>query len=312
MSLFSKCRVLHPVLFLLVVSSALGLNCSAQITSGNQAAAPPSVRQLALNVLVVDKSGVPDSDLRASDFHISIDGSPRTVQSAVTGAAPVSIVFLIDTSGSMYRQKKNVADLVKAVTRTLPSGSEVMFIEFAQWVTPVKAFTPVSIIDLSFLDAPSARGGSSVFDAVVEGERYMAEQARNARRALILLSDGNDNSSNHSSKDTISAVHWPGAPTLYLVDIYDDRDTESEVRHARKGLEAIADSGGGMIFDAMRERNFETCGMKVAAAIQSQYLLGYIATNLPSSAMHKVQIELTAPQNGMSVHAIREYMGPVQ
>ena len=291
----------------------VGANHLAAQSDGSASSAP----QQALNALVVDKSGTPDTNLQGSDFRITVDGMPRTIQSAVAGDAPISLAFVIDTSGSMHDKVGGVNELVETLIKGLPRGSEVMVVLFNDKPLLRMPFTQDSSVVPSFLQNFRGYGGTALFDAVIETEAYIADHARNPRRSLVLISDGDDNASHNSSKETIPSIEWSGAPTIYSVEIHVEDDNPQvsgeEVKFGKKMLNSLSESSGGLLFEVKKNKDFELCATKIVNAIRGQYVVRYsVLSEAGNAPKHKIQVGLATENKSLTVHAIKEYQSAAQ
>jgi len=190
---------LNAAPFLLLVALGGTEAATAQLVVLTTPPAPTQLKtswpEINLNVVVLDKSEDPVEQVPSANFHLFEDGSERPIKSLAALDSPVSIAFVIDSSGSTYMRRGLYTEVVKRVANALPAGSEVMITQFDDQVKLVLPFTPASSADLSFLNILDSRGRSVMFDAVVTSEQYFSEHAHFAKRALVLLSDGGEDAS---------------------------------------------------------------------------------------------------------------------
>lgn len=281
------------------------INLAAQ--SGGEAGSSP---QVDLNVLVIDKSGTPVTSLEGSDFRVTVDGTPQTIQSAVAGDAPISVAFVIDTSGSMYRQRSAITAIVTAVAQALPRGSEIAAIEFSDTPHIEQQLAPVAGNSLSVLQHLDARGCTALLDAVMEGERLLAGQAHNPRRALILIGDGGDNCSTHSIQESDRTIQQPGAPALYsfvLVPVV--RNGTSPAEQGAQVMKSLVRMSGAVVFAPRKERDFTPALAALVAAIRSQYVLTFTAAH-PDRDGSRHTLEMRLPGRNLSIFGLPAYFAP--
>lgn len=127
-----------------LLSLAFGVSQAALSQVG--APAPQGHRwpNIDLNILVVDKSGQPQAPIDRSAFHLFENGAERPIDSVTAGDVPVSLALLIDTSGSTYGNRNTISAVATAIIRSLPPGSEVMAVLFAEKAYIDLPFTPRS------------------------------------------------------------------------------------------------------------------------------------------------------------------------
>ena len=153
-----------------------------------------------LSVAVTDRSGRPVRGLTADQFAISVGGAPRPVLQFSAGRAPVSLGILLDSSGSMTKDLKILADeraqwahvrrtLELLVTR-LDAADEVFFAAFNEGVA-AGPWTQDHMGLLREFDALRPGGGNALLSAVPEVLPTF-ELARYPRKVLLLITDGKD------------------------------------------------------------------------------------------------------------------------
>lgn len=266
-----------------------------------------SFPEIKLNVLVLAKSGQPENQ-DGSAFRVFEDGAERPIQSVGAAESPVSLLFVIDKSGSMYLHNPPIDAAIGAILKALPAGSEVAVILFQEQAWLQLPFTPAATADFSFLDRMFNQGPSAMFDAIVEGENYISTHARYSRRALVLVSDGGENSSEATRDDVLRFLEWPGAPEFYSL-ILNAPDDDS-ARGART-MEAIADAAGGVAFKPGKKGSIAASADRVAACIRSQYVLTFTTADAAHNG-HASKVEVRLPGKDLRIHALHLYRAPSQ
>ncbi len=293
----------------LLAIAAGGKPLVGQGSSDTSRSAEPAVDQswpeVNLNVVVLDKHGAPQT-VDEHQFQLFEDGAERPPQFRGSPDSPISIGFIIDTSGSMFRRLGSTAWTVKAIVKALPEGSEVMAVLFGDEAHLDLPFTPISKADLSFLDRRSARGGTALFDALVVTEQYFAAHARYARRALVLFSDGGDDASHSREKDAIRSLQSPGAPTFYSFNFPDPWPPPG----GKHTMDLLAKAGGGVAF-APKEKDLEPEVTRLISVIPSQYVLRFTAADAARDGKaHKLEVRLS--DRTLQILALPVYYAPSQ
>lgn len=264
--------------------------------------------QVHLSVVVLDKSGDPHATLTPDKFRIFEDHSPRTIESVSTQDSPMSVVFVIDTSGSMYKQGPMIATVVQAVTRELPAGSEMAAIEFSETPHVEQPFAPVAGNDLSVLQHLDARGCTASLDAVLEAEQLLTGEAHFARRALVLIGDGWDNCSTHSIKEAVEGFWQPWAPSFYAF-ILTPAVKGSPRQDVGENVDILLHAGGAVVFAPRKDQELNVWAGKLAAAIRSQYLLTFIASDAARDG-RKHLLEVRVPIKNLAILTTLCYIAP--
>ncbi len=301
---------------------ALGVGRPALAQAGTQGGQDHSWPKLDLNVLVVDKTGQPQALIDKSAFHVFENGAERPIESIIAGDTPVSLAFLIDTSGSMYdKQATNaghdrraaIAALVTDIIRALPTGSEVMAVLFADQAFIDLPFTSAEPAPLAFLGRLDDRGGTAFYDALVATENYVSKSARYPKRALVVLSDGDDNRSTLSLQNALRKIEQerPPTPTLYFVDLLDPRAGFAERRHSEVAVKFLISAGGGVPISAGKQPDPAALATRITALIRSQYLFSITAAEGPRDGGYR-KLEVRVEPAGLESHAMPGYFAPIQ
>lgn len=262
---------------------------------------------------MVDKSGQPQAPLDKSAFHVLENDVERPIAAVVAGDMPVSLAFIIDTSGSTYGNRDTVASVVTAAIRTLPPGSEVMAVLFADQAYIDLPFAPAQPAPLSFLERLDARGPTAFYDALVATENYIASHARYPKRALMVLSDGNDNDSSLNLQQTLRRIEQepPGAPTIYFVDLPEARAKPVEKRHSHAVARLVISTCGGFVIIAGRNEDAVSLSTRIAALIRSQYVFTFTAAGaVPDERFRKLEVRVD--RANLEVHAVSGYFPRTQ
>jgi VWFA-related protein len=242
-------------------------------------------------------------DLDASDIKILDDRKPplKVLQFSPGSKLPLRLALLIDTSGSVqdrFSFEKHAA--AKFVERMLNSSSDLGFIEgFATDVNVTQDFSSDPIALGKGIDKLANGGGTAIFDAVSSACWKLAEYPESERvaRVLVILSDGEDNSSHSSLKQSIDVAEKTGV-TVYAISTREELGDKSD---ADKVLEALAERSGGEVMfpgDMMSlGRSFD----KLRDLIRSRYFIAYKPADFQPDGSYRT-INITAEKNGQRWH----------
>ena len=182
------------------------------------------VELINVTATVSDSSGRFVSGLRAEDFAVYEDGEPMEVTHFSADRVPVSLGIALDTSGSMAGEKIEAAQ--SAINRflydLLDRQDEIFLYRFSNDPILLQSWTT----DRSHLSRALGRitpnGGTALYDAVAEAIP-LAQQGRNRKKALVIVSDGNDTSSRLGVRE-VKQIIRESEVLVYAVGI----DGESE------------------------------------------------------------------------------------
>jgi VWFA-related protein len=257
-----------------------------------------SVDEVAL-FLAVSSHGHMVNDLELSDIKIRDDDKPPAgvLQFTPQSKLPLRLALLVDTSGSVqdrFSFEKRAAS--QFVDKVLKPSSDLGFIAgFATETTVTQDFTAVTTDLGKGIEKLSNGGGTALFDAVSSACWKLAKYPDHERvaRVLVILSDGEDNSSHSSLKQTIQVAERTGV-TIYAIS------TREEIRDktdADKVLEALAEQSGG---EAMFPGDLLTLGKsfdKLREVIRSRYFIAYTPADFQPNGSYRT-IKVVAEKNG--------------
>jgi Ca-activated chloride channel homolog len=194
--------------------------------------------------------------------------------------------------------------------KTANPQDEFFLVSFNERAELTSSFTN-SVEDLQsrmMLTVP--RGRTALLDAIYLGLSQM-RGAHNAKRALLILSDGGDNHSRYNESD-IKRLVKEADTQLYAIGIYDplgNRNSEEEVGGPTL-LGEITDLTGGRVFGVQKIEELPDIASKIGMELRNQYVLGYRPSNKAHDARwRKVKIKLRAPRGlpPLSVYAKTGY-----
>lgn len=226
----------------------------------------PNVRIVAT---AVDAQGKPVSGLQATDLIVSeaSRGQRIGVELANT-VTPVALALVLDTSGSMAG--KAFSDAKAAMTslvQSLGPSDQAAIVTFNTAVTVAQPMTADKTLLNGAIDRAVAGGDTAIFDAVSTAASLITPLPSTTRRAIVLLTDGIDNSSTATLATATAKVSALGAP-VYVVGLGTDLD--------RPVLQRLADgSKGGAAFVAPTSAQLAGIYAGLSEQLATQYLVSY-------------------------------------
>jgi Ca-activated chloride channel homolog len=250
------------------------------------------------------------NDLEASNIQIRDDNKPpaRVVQFAPQSKLPLRLALLVDTSGSVHDRfsfEKKAA--TKFIQKVLSNPADLGFIAgFASEPTVTQDFSADPVELGEGIDKLSNGGGTSLFDAVSFACRKLGEYPDDERvaRVVVILSDGEDNSSHSTLKQSIRVAEKMGV-TVYTVSTKEGLGDKTD---ADRVLEVLAERSGG---EAMFPGDLYTLGSsldRLRDLIRSRYFIAYKPADFqPNGSYHAISI--IAEKNGkhLQVRARKGY-----
>ena len=274
---------------------------------------------LTFSVRRVDGSLV--NGLDREDFQVTEDGVPQTIVFFNKEAdLPLTLGLIVDASDSQSkfykRHRKDIEKFLQTVVRPQDEVFSICFGNHLRLTNDNTARTAAVLDGLERFDKGERKfpelaaddtreGGTALFDAVYYAIEQKLAQAQGRRRALVLFTDGEENSSAHDLLDAIDAAR--DHDTLVFAIRYTD-EKESHTAHAQQGtavLHHLATETGGVDYDALHT-DIGAAFEQIAENLRSLYSIGYHSThNRHDGSFHRVLI--TTKDESYTVHARTGY-----
>jgi len=173
-----------------------------------------------VTVTVTNPTGSYVTDLQKDDFKLYMDGQQRPIQFFRQDFnTPVSIGIIVDTSGSMQPKLPQARAAIVEFLRNLNDRDEVSLFAFSGRPFMLQGFTTDHSLVASRLGLLHAMGPTSLYDAVVTG-LVMLQRGHYDKRALLVVTDGIDNTSTHALDDVVAMARRQGV-LIYSIGIGD-------------------------------------------------------------------------------------------
>jgi VWFA-related protein len=284
-------RLQHQTLLLLTVSAFLLSLSQSQAQEQQEEALKLSTQLVVADVQVLNKkTGVPVRGLTERDFLVYEDGVKQQLTHFSKDSLPLSIVLLLDVSGSVMPVIDSVRDSGLKALNELKPGDEVALMAFGVWTSVLQEFTKDRQLVAERLGAiermgPWIREGTYIDEAVYESAKHFAKASiPDSRRIIIIITDNFSSqppSLGHSEADSMQQLHAAGASVCGLVV----GDFNAAVNEYRKKNFFIKDSIGGYITETggiLSQVDKDDVTVKLARLIErlrSRYSLGYTPLN---------------------------------
>ncbi len=252
------------------------------------------------------------SNLTKNDFTVLENGRPQTIRYFVRQSdLPITIGLMVDTSMSQQRvlnaERGASFRFLDQVLRE--SKDHVFILQFdlnIQFRQPLTSSRRDLDSALSFVDTPTRKqlmaqsgGGTLLFDAVITASNDVMK-TQTGRKALIILSDGEDFGSEASLSDAIEAAQR--ADTLIYAILFSD----SNSAEGRRAMVRMAKETGAGFFEVSKKQGIEQIFDIIQDELRSQYSLGYVS-DVPVRISEFRKIQLMTKQKGLTVQARDRY-----
>ena len=267
-----------------------------------------------INVTVTDPHNRLITGLESANFRLFENNVEQEIEYFSSEDVPISIGIIFDLSGSMANKVGKAKEAALEFFKTANPQDEFFLVSFNEHAELVSAFTS-RVEDLqSCLLSASAKGSTALLDAIYLGLREMST-ARNAKRALLIISDGGDNHSRYNAKD-IKRLVREADTQLYAVGVFDPLGYRSGTPEELNGpslLSELTELTGGRAFDVESVNELPDIAARIGAELRNQYILGYRPSNKSHDARwRKIKVKLRAPKGlpPLSIYAKAGYYAP--
>lgn len=272
-----------------------------------------------LTATVTDKNGRYRADLKRADFTVYENGAEQKLEYFNTGdRVPVSLGLVFDTSGSMEDKIEGVRDAVEHFVKSVAPGDEIFLIRFSDDADLVQDFTDDKRRILRAAQNLEPRGTTALYDAILLGLQKIRD-GRHRKRALLLLTDGNDTASTTSFQE-ITALARKSEVIIYGLGIghgekgsvhsgiFDNRVKDTVDMQT---LRILADATGGNAYFLENAHEggrdlVDEAALEVAAELKQQYTLGYYPTDKKDTGAFR-QITVEVKDKSLRVRTKRGY-----
>lgn len=253
-----------------------------------------------LYTTVVDKSGHLATDLKAGDFKVTEDGRPQKIDKfELVDNLPLQIGVVIDTSGSMIQSLGEAQNAAVGFLEAMVGPRDRCFaLSFSDSPKLLMERTSDVGAVAQQLEGLVASGATSLHDAVVTSLYYF--RGVRGRRALVLLSDGEDTSSSLPFKDALEYARRSGV-SIYSIGL---RIKKGDFG-VRKKLEALAQETGGRTLFIENAADLSSAYAQIEKELRSQYLLAYNSDQGSKQGFREIKVDVQGGK--LEARTIRGY-----
>ena len=262
-------------------------------------------------VSVTDASGQPVKNITLQQFQLDEEGEKQTiVLLGEPGKTPLDLALLFDVSGSVTEKFRFEQEAAAKFLRTVAKADDVISVfsiaRNPKLVVPRTSDPEIAVAGTASL-APT-KEPTAFFDAIGRAAQYLGKNGTpGARRVLIVISDGEDNQSDHfrleealrelQRNDCLFYSINPSGPSLWLNKIS---------QKGQDSMIALAAETGGVAFVPAKLEALDSIFRQIAGELQAQYMLGYYSTNEATDGKFR---RITARITGRSELRVRARQG---
>lgn len=256
-----------------------------------------------LNATILDKNGKPVSGLRQNQFKVLEDGAEQVISFFSAEETPFAVVILIDTSGSMEERVSMARAAAINFLDGLRANDNVAIYRFDSKVFLVQQFSGNRDVDEKIFDI-KADGMTALNDSIFKAAAELAKRPEK-RRAIVVLSDGEDTISGRSAAKALKAALDADA-SIYTVDMSAINSSGNKRTQNQAVLKNFAEKTGGKFISTPGGAALRQAFKNIVEELGIQYTLGYEPLNLKKDGKWR-SIELLVSRPNLTIRTRKGY-----
>jgi Ca-activated chloride channel family protein len=251
---------------------------------------------VSLPVTVTDAYNRLVTGLNKQHFEIFEDKVKQDITFFNDDDAPVSLGIVFDVSGSMKGKLDRARDALKAFIQTSHNDDDFFLVGFNQRANLLAEFTDGDSLS-NKLTLVDPKGQTALYDATYLGIEKV-KQGRHNRHAMLLISDGQDNSSRYTYGELRKQLKEAGVQ-IYCIGIVEMGGGAGGAldMQGQAILEEISQVTGGKAFFPRSAAELEDATTRIALELRHQYSIGYNPTNVKRDGQwHKIKVNVKGPK----------------
>ena len=261
----------------------------------------PTPQLSKVGLTVRDNKGRAVEDLAREDVRLFEDGAERPVGSFEKEQTPLSYGLVVDNSGSLRSQINYAVASAKFMAASNRPGDETFVLRFvsSDRIQMLQDMTGDADAVQRALDQMYIEGGqTALFDALYLAADYLVKNSKASdgpvrRRALVLVSDGEDRRSSYKLEEVLKLLRDGDIQVFCIgligaLDRQDGFTMKSKREKAEATLKRLADETGGRAFFPARVNELREAAEEIVGEFRAQYVVGYA----PAKPSGKLEVKL--------------------
>lgn len=276
-------------------------------TKGDEAEAAASDRRssirvdstlVQINVTVTTPLNQVVTGMEKEHFRIFEDKVEQKIVSFTSEEAPLSVGLVFDISGSMNNKLAKSRQAAKEFFKSANPQDEFFLVQFNERPELVMPWTRSTEEVINRLAFTQAKGRTALLDGLYLAMNEM-KKAHNPRKAILVLSDGGDNSSRYTESEIKNLVREADVQ-MYAMGIFEaigGRGRSPEEMSGPGMLTELSEQTGGRHFPIDNISELPDVAAKIGVELRSQYMIGYTPANLNKDGKYRrVEVKLAQPR----------------
>jgi Ca-activated chloride channel family protein len=288
-------------------------NPDPSITNHAKPGVAVDVNLVLVNVTVTDDWNRIVTGLDKENFSVLEGSEVQELKHFSSEDAPISLGVIFDMSGSMSDKIMKAREAVIEFFKTANPQDEFFMITFNDRPELRADFTK-SVDDIQGkLIYTVPQGSTALLDAIYMGVSKMKD-ARNAKKALLIISDGGDNHSRYTENEIKSMVKEADIQ-IYAIGVFSIAPVQQEEINGPALLTEVAQVTGGRMFTINNPNELADVATKIGIELRNQYVLGYRPKNkVKDGHWRKIKVKVNPPKGlpHLNVYARTGYYAPTE
>ena len=265
-----------------------------------------------LHVRVIDRNNRPINDVPQNAFHVFEDGVAQPIETFSREEVPISYGLAVDTSGSLRSQLQSVIDAGKTIINANKPGDETFLVRFisSDKIETVQDFTASKEQLTDGLDSFYVEGGqTAIIDAVYLSAEHVSEYKKGdegdrSRRALIVITDGEDRNSFYKQEQLFSKLREEDVQ-IFVIGFVNELDKEAGMirksprEKAVQLINKLATETGGRAFFPESIADLPQIANEIIRDLRTQYVIAYNPPNkTQDGTFRSIKVSVDQPNSG--------------
>lgn len=256
------------------------------------------------------------TEMEKENFRVFEDKVEQEIAYFASFDAPLSVGLVFDASGSMGSKLTKSRQAAAQFFKTANPEDEFFLIQFNDRPQLVVPFTQNTEDIQSRLTFTQAKGRTALLDGIYQALQHL-KKGRNPRKALLIISDGGDNSSRYTENEVRNLLKEADAQ-MYAIGIFEPIGARGRSAEELSGpglLSELAEMTGGRHFPVDNLNDLPDIAAKIGIELRNQYVLGYTSKNPNRDGKYRrVTIKLKQPRGLPPLRALHRqgYYAPNQ
>ena len=243
-----------------------------------------------LDVSVTSADGVPVAGVGKERFRVSEDGKPQIISQYSADERPVTLGFVVDMSGSMFKKVLHVRRAVNSFL-TVSNPEDLYFVLGFNDIPQLglregTPFTGKAEEVRTAVASFRAEGRTCLYDGLSVALKHIQESTLE-RRHLVLMSDGKDTASSIRLDESIQRCR-ASRVTIFTLGLFEDEDEDQNAGV----LKQMARVTGGQYFHPADAKELSDACVRIARDIRARYTLAYTPPTAAKRALRRIKVEV--------------------